>query len=153
MTDTPASSTQQSVFRTMLIGVLLYSVVLGFFNDYTDTLVTSSYSITFSMAIVMQALTAATFAVKVRVARTFRRSEHPWSTVGLIFGVWLVLFLSKFVFLAVLDVMFRDQVQISGFVGIFLIVAALTVAHRLVDLVDGWLGSRGNSHHEPAPAA
>ena len=45
------------MFRQMVLGILLHSVVLGFFNDDTDILHTRSYSVTFSVAIVMQLLT------------------------------------------------------------------------------------------------
>ena len=59
-----STTASQGLFRNMFVGVLLYSVVLGFFNGYTDISHTTSYSITFSMAIVMQLLTVATFTVK-----------------------------------------------------------------------------------------
>ena len=60
---------KQAFFRSMLVGILLYSVVLGFFNDYTDILHTGSYSVTFAVAIVMQILTYLTFAAKDYVVR------------------------------------------------------------------------------------
>ena len=88
-------SKNQEMYRTMFVGILLYSVVLGFFNDYTDILVTTSYSITFFMAIVMQLLTFATFEVKNIVKRNFRQKDGKRATFGLVIGVWLVLFLSK----------------------------------------------------------
>jgi len=48
---------KQRVFREMLIGTLIYSVVIGFFNDYTNIISTRSYSITFALAMVLQLLT------------------------------------------------------------------------------------------------
>lgn len=124
----------------MLLGTLLYSVVLGFFNDYTDVLHTSSYSVTFALAFVMQILTALTFAAKDAVKRRFHGRPGKRATVALVVGVWLVLFLSKFVFLYVVELVFRAQVQIDGFFGIFLLVAVLTVLQRLAELVDRRLG-------------
>ena len=101
----------------MVVGILLYSVVLGFFNDYTDILQTRSYSVTFSVAVVMQLLTYLTFVLKDYVVRWFRRRGGPQHKVGIVFSVWLIMFLSKFVFLGVISVIFRDAVHISGFVG------------------------------------
>lgn len=118
---------KQQVFQEMFVGVLLYSVVLGFFNDYTDVLQTSSYSVTFLVAIVMQLLTYATFDLKKRVIKWSRAKDN---TPVMVLSVWLVLFLSKFVFLAVIDWLFGGAVTISGFVGLVLIIGCLTVAQR-----------------------
>ena len=41
-TDVVTVSRKQTAFRTMLAGILLYTVVLGFFNDYTDILHTGT---------------------------------------------------------------------------------------------------------------
>lgn len=124
---------KQQLFQTMLVGVLLYSVVLGFFNDYTDILRTTSYSTTFAVAIVLQLLTYATFAVKDLVKNRVN------NRAALVFGVWLVLFLSKFVFLAVIDFIFGKEVEISGFIGLMLIVASLTIMQKATDLIDSKL--------------
>ncbi|MFC4224712.1 hypothetical protein [Lysinibacter cavernae] len=138
----------QAFVANLAIGVLLYSVVLGFFNDYTDVLVTRSYSVTFLLAIVMQALTMLTFALKNLIVRTSRASEHRLSTAAMIAGVWLVLFLSKFVFLAVISALFSEDVKINGFVGIMLIVATLTVLQRLAEWCYARLGRRAQ-HEAP----
>ncbi len=131
---------KQQIFITMFVGTLLYSVVLGFFNDYTEILTTTSYSTTFLLAIVMQLLTYGTFALKDVVKSHFNAKQSKYSSVGLIVGVWLVLFLSKFVFLAVIAVVFQDDVQISGFVGLMLIVITLTIAQIAFDYVYTKLG-------------
>ena len=115
---------KQRLFRKMVVGILLYSVVLGFFNDYTDILQTRSYSVTFSVAVVMQLLTYLTFALKDRVVAWFRRRGGPQHKVGIVVSVWLIMFLSKFVFLGVISVIFRDAVHISGFVGLMVIIVA-----------------------------
>ena len=56
------------------------------------------------------------------------------------FSVWLVLFLSKFVFLEVIAIVFRSEVKISGFVGLLIIVICLTAAEKIVNLIDKRLG-------------
>ncbi|MBC9928247.1 MULTISPECIES: hypothetical protein [unclassified Leucobacter] len=139
-------SRAQAFYRTMLLGTLIYSVVLGFFNDYTDVLHTSSYSVTFSLAFVLQVLTYLTFAAKDVVQAKFGGRPGRGAKFGLVFGVWLVMFSSKFVFLAVVEVIFREQVQISGFAGIFLVVVVLTVLQKLAELVDRRLGRADPAH-------
>jgi hypothetical protein len=128
-------SKNQELYSSMFVGILLYTVVLGFFNDYTDILVTTSYSVTFFMAIVMQLLTYATFEVKNIVKSKFRQKNGTKATFGLVIGVWLVLFLSKFVFLAVIDFIFRDDVYISGFFGLMAMVVCLTIVQKVSEKV------------------
>ena len=65
MTDVQtAPHARQRLFRSMILGTLIYSVVLGLFNDYTSILHTRSYSTTFAVAVVMQILTYGTFFLK-----------------------------------------------------------------------------------------
>lgn len=128
-------SPRQIIFREMVLGTLVYSVVLGFFNDYTDILSTKSYSTTFLVAIVMQLLTYLTLRFKKRVSVRFKSSVTPLSKLGHVLSVWLILFLSKFVFLAVIDFVFGQAVSISGFVGLLLIIITMTAAKELTDYV------------------
>ena len=121
MQDNPSNlSWKQALFQEMVLGVLLYTVVLGFFEEYTTILNTWSYSITFMAAIVLQILTYLTFLLKKRVVKDFKGKEGKKYMAAMVLGVWLILFLSKFVFLAVLDVIFGEAVEISGFVGLIL---------------------------------
>lgn len=124
----------------MLIGILLYSVVLGFFNDYTSILHTGTYSVTFAVAIVMQILTYLTFKFKDKVVIWFKHHNNTQSKYGLIFSIWLIMFVSKFVFLAVIDFLF-SEVEISGFVGLLIIIATMTVAQKALGYTYQKLGS------------
>lgn len=135
MQDTPSSiSWKQALFQEMVLGVLVYTVVLGFFEQYTTILNTWSYFITFMAAIVLQILTYLTFQLKKRVVKHFEGKEGKKYVAAMVFGVWLILFLSKFVFLLVLDVIFGDKVVISGFVGLILIIATMTIATKLIEM-------------------
>lgn len=50
------------------------------------------------------------------------------------FCVWLVMFLSKFVFVGALNYIFGDNVNVYGFFGILTIVICVTIVHKLADL-------------------
>jgi hypothetical protein len=127
---------KQKIFRNMLIGTLLYTVVIGFFNDYTDILHTRSYSITFALAVVLQLLTFATFYVKGLMVKRSRKFSGVRAKFALVFGVWIVLFLSKFVFLWAIGAIFNDSVELTGFVNIFVVVLTMTLAQRLLEYID-----------------
>jgi len=130
-----SESPKQQLFREMVLGTLVYSVILGFFEDYTDILNTWSYSTTFFVAVVMQILTYLTFELKDWVVKYFQGKEGKKYLAALVFSVWLIMFISKFVFLVVIDTIFGSSVEISGFVGLLLIIIAMTVAKYLMDVV------------------
>jgi hypothetical protein len=126
---------KQVLFRELFVGSLLYAVVLGFFNDYTDILHTRSYSVTFSVAIVMQTLTYFTFELKDTIVSWFQRRRGWQYKAGMAFTVWLIMFSSKFVYLAVISLIFPHAVEVRGFVGLLLIIICTTVAQKLADLI------------------
>ena len=66
---------KQKIYREIILGILLYSVVLGFFNDYTNILHTGTYSVTFAVAIVMEMLTYLTFLLKDLIVGWFKDKE------------------------------------------------------------------------------
>lgn len=128
-------SSRQQLFLDMFVGTLIYAAVLGFFNDYTDILSTSSYSVTFALAFVMQILTFLTFRLKDVVAGWFKARPGKAAKVGLVFGVWFVMFSSKFVFLAVIELIFNQDVVVNGFVGLLVVIISMTVVQKLADLI------------------
>jgi len=131
-----ARKSKQNIYREIILGILLYSVVLGFFNDYTHILHTGTYSVTFAVAVVMEILTYLTFLLKDIVMYWFKGKNEKIYKYTMIFSVWLILFLSKFIFLEVIAIVFRNEVKINGFVGLLIIVICLTVAENIVNLVD-----------------
>lgn len=124
----------------MVLGTLVYSVVLGFFNDYTDILQTRSYSVTFMVAIVLQILTYLTFQLKGKVASHFKARTDALQKPGLILSVWFIMFVSKFVFLAVISMVFQSSVCVSGFIGLMTIIITMTIAKQLIDFAYNKLG-------------
>jgi len=63
-----------ALYHELLLNVLLYSVVLGFFNDYTNIISTKSYSTTFLTAFALAMLVYPTFKIKSFLIN-FLRSE------------------------------------------------------------------------------
>lgn len=126
-------NSKQLVYREMVLGTLVYSVVLGFFNDYTNVLDIESYSTTFLVAFVMQVLTYLTLRLKKNVSSYFKSRTGILNKSTHFLSVWLILFLSKIVFLAVIDFIFRQAVQISGFVGLLIIIIVMTAAKESTD--------------------
>ena len=116
-------STKQQVFTEIVIGTLIYVVVLGFFRDYTEIVTANSFSTTFLAAFVLQILTYLTFLLKKRIIAWLRGKPGTLYRVLMFFCVWLVMFLSKFVFIAVLDLLFSEYIYVHGFFGILFVVS------------------------------
>lgn len=137
-----ARTKEQGLFRQLLMGSLIYSVVLGFLDSYTSIVTIRSYSFLFAAAIVLELLTMGAMAIKDQIIGRLRHRTRPRARILMVFGVWFVLFSSKFVFVWVIDAIFGDDVNVKGFFGILLVVAGVTVLERLIGIVDQALGGR-----------
>jgi hypothetical protein len=134
-TPIPGLSYRQLVFREMVLGTLVYSLVLGFFSDYTNLLSVVTQSTVFAVAIVLQVLTFLTFRLKDVVIDLVKKRKGKYYKPTLILSIWLIMFMSKFVFLWVIDLIFGATVDISGFIGLLLIVIAMTAVKQLIDII------------------
>lgn len=129
----------QKVYRDWVLGTLVYMVVLSLFRDYTDFLYISSASTIFLASLVLQALTFWTLGFKRWLAGQFTNAKGRNVQPLKLFSLWLVLFSSKFVFLWIIDGVFGENVQFSGFVGLFLAIIAMTAVKELLMYVDSKL--------------
>ncbi len=126
----------------MFVGTLLYAVVLGFFNDYTSIVTAKSFSTIFYASFVLEILTFLAFSLKSKIINWLKDRKGTFYKVLMFFCIWLVMFLSKFVFIWVVDSIFGDYININGFFGILLIVLSVTIVHKLADKVFLMLGEK-----------
>lgn len=131
----------QLLFKELFVGTLIYAVVLGFMNDYTNLVDVVSFSTTFMAAFVLELLTYAVFFVKKRIVAWLTGRDGMAYKVLMFFMVWLVMFLSKFVFIWAIDWVFGDAITIDGFVGILVVAVVVTLVHKVADFVFVRLGS------------
>jgi hypothetical protein len=136
----PVFNSRQLMFKELFVGTLIYAVVLGFFNDYTSIVYAKSFSTIFFAAIVLEILTFAAFFIKGRIVDRLKGRSGTANRLLMFFCVWLVMFLSKFVFIWAIDVTFGDDININGFFGILLVALTVTVVHKLADFVFTMLG-------------
>ena len=124
----------------MFVGTLIYAVVLGFFDDYTSVVYAESFSTLFLAAFVLQVLTYLAFLLKTKIVQALKHRTQMMYRVLMFFCVWLVMFVSKFVFVWVIDLIFGYYIDIYGFFGILAIVLCVTVIHKLADTIFVRLG-------------
>ncbi len=132
---------RQEVFTEIVIGTLVYAVVFSFFNDYTNLVNASSYSVILLASLLMQSLVYPTFKLKERLINWFKQKDTKARKFGLVFTIWGILFVSKFVFLEVLLFVFKDSLFISGFVAVLLIILCSTIITQMLKYVYLLLGN------------
>ncbi len=131
---------KQLVFKEVFVGTLVYAVVLGFFNDYTDIVDARSFSTIFYAAFALEVLTYLAFMLKGKIISWLGKRQGLGYQALMFFSVWLIMFVSKFVFIWAIDVLFGSYITIYGFFGILLVVLCVTVIHKLADVVFVRLG-------------
>lgn len=122
---------RQKMLHEMFVGTLIYAVVLGFFDDYTDIIEVKSFSTIFLASIVLQLLTYLIFSLKKRLIARSKTKQSFTAKLPQLFLVWFVMFSSKFVFIGALNWLFGDYFYVSGFFGIMLVVVVTTLVYRI----------------------
>ena len=136
MTNTaPLFSSKQLIFKELVVGTLIYALVLGFLNDYTPIVYAKSFSTIFFASVVLEILTYLTLVLKSKIIRALKNRTAILYKIITFFCVWFVLFISKFVFIWAIDAVFSEDISIHGFFGIMLVVAAVTIVHKLADMI------------------
>lgn len=133
-------NSRQLIFKELFVGILIYSVVLAFFNDYSDVVSAKSFSTIFLAAMVLELLTFLAFEIKGMIVRRLKHREGNSYRFLMLFCIWLVMFSSKFVFIWVIDLIFGASITINGFFGILLLVLSVTLLHKAADYAFKSLG-------------
>ncbi len=135
--NTPSKkfNAKQLLFKELFVGTLIYAVILGFFNDYTSIVYAKSFSTIFLASIVLEVLTYLAFVLKGKIVTALKGRTGALYKLLMFFSVWLIMFLSKFVFIWVIDIIFGNYININGFFGILFIVLCVTVVHKAADAV------------------
>ncbi len=126
---------RQLAFKELFVGILVYCVVLGFLNDYTNVVYAKSFSTIFMASVVLEILTYFTLLLKSKVIRKLAEREGLHIRAATVFIVWLILFLSKFVFIWVIDLVFGSYMNIHGFFGVLFLVLSVTIIQQLADII------------------
>ena len=132
---------RQLLFKEIFVGTLIYAVVLGFFNDYTNIVDAKSFSTIFLAAVVLEILTYLAFLLKKKVIAYLADHKGAIYRVAMFFSVWLIMFFSKFIFIGAIDLVFGDNITIYGFFGILFVVLGVTIVHKLAEHVFKKLGT------------
>jgi len=138
-------NSKQLKFQELFIGTLIYAVVLGFFSDYTYFVEAKSFSTIFFASVVLELLTYLALQLKSKIINTLKGHDRKIYKFLMFFSVWLIMFLSKFVFVWILDQLFGNYINVNGFFGILMVVLTVTIVHRLAYKIFELLGDEKQS--------
>lgn len=126
-------SSRQGRFASWVTDVLVYIVVLNLFVEFSDAVVIDSFWISVLTAVLLKTMLDAIIGFEHRVAGFFDRHDGTAWRVGKLLAVWGILFLSKFVILEAVDIVFGDEVELGKLLDVILLVVALMLARALFD--------------------
>ena len=126
---------RQLIFSSWTKDVLIYVIVLNLFVEYVEKVVIDSFTISIFTAILLKALLDVILGLEHRVAHFFEARPGKLSKFLRIMSTWVILFLSKFLILEVVDFVFGDHVELGKFVQVLSLVIALMVAREVVQRI------------------
>jgi len=117
----------QARYRSWVSDVLVYTLVLNLFDEYWDAIVIESFTVSVLTAVLMKVLLDALALVEHHV-HGFVGARNK--VLGVI-SMWLVLFLSKFVILETVELVFGDEVELGQFLDVVVLIITMMAAREL----------------------
>jgi hypothetical protein len=124
-TVTPA----QARFISWISEVLVDIVVLNLFVEYAHSVVIDSFAISILTALLLKLMVDAVKGLEQGVSAYFAAKPATIWKVLRYAAVWLILFLSKFVILEAVNIVFADHVELGSFFEIAAIVIVMLAAN------------------------
>ena len=133
---------RQGIFISWTKDVLIYIIVLNLFVEYNSKIVIDSFTISIFTAILLKILLEIILRFEHIVAEFFKSRPGKLSSFLRIISTWLILFLSKFLILEVVDLVFGEHVELGKFLDVIVLVIALMVAREIFQRIYISLGER-----------
>ncbi len=133
---------RQEIYISWAKDVLIYILVLNLFVEYSANIVIDSFTISIFTAIVLKILLEIVFKFEHLVGDFFKARPGKVSNFLRIISMWLILFLSKFLILEVIDLIFGEHVELGKFLDVIILVISLMVAREIFDRIYRALGER-----------
>ena len=131
----------QFTYVTWYVDILIYTVVLNLFEEYVEAIWIESFTISLLTAILLKALLVIIAGFEHRVRHYFAQKEGTgWKVLGVVVTI-SILFLSKFLILYLVDLVFGDRVELGHFIEIVALIISMIVARALADWIYKRLGT------------
>jgi hypothetical protein len=115
-----------------VVDVAVYVVVLNLFIEYLPQVLSETFTLSLLTAVLLKGVLELVVAAKDRVKARFRDASTPVGKVVAGVLLWAVLFGSKFLVLAAVDLVFGARVSLGGFFSVTLLILVLMLSRTLV---------------------
>ena len=134
----------QLVYAGWTLTLLAYIVVLNLWVEFNPSVVIDSFLISIATSVVLLVLLVIILGFEHRVKHWFAQREGTLNHVLGMVSTLFILFLSKFVILEVIDIIFGEHVELGHFVDVLILVLLLIVAQKSMVFVWDLIGDAGS---------
>lgn len=141
-TELVTTTRRQEIFVSWTTDILTYIVILNLFVEYNPKVVIDSFTISILTAILLKILLEIILRFEHRVGEFFESRPGRFSNYLRIASTLIILFLSKFLILEVVDIVFGEHVELGKFIDVIILVIALIATREVVHRIFQSLGER-----------
>lgn len=120
-----------------VVDLFVYVVVLNLAIEHVPAVISEGFTLSLLTALLLKLSLEVVIVVKNRILGRLRAATTPIGRVAAALALWAVAAGSKFVVLALVDLVFGDAVSLGGFFSVTLLVVALLLSRagvrRLLD--------------------
>lgn len=132
-TESPAFGLARArVTAVDLVDVFVYVVVLNLAAQLVPSVITESFAVSLLTAVMLKVVLELVLVVKGLVKQRLKAATGPGGKVLGALLLWIVLAGSKFVVLALEDLLFGDRVELGGFFAVTGLILVLMAARAAV---------------------
>jgi uncharacterized integral membrane protein len=121
----------QEIYTSWATDLLIYVVVLNLFVEYVDAVIIDSFTISILTALLLKIILELVGRFEHRVHHFFEKRE---GSIFKILGpvvMFSILFLSKFLILEVVDIVFGEHVELGHFIEVVALIISMLLARAL----------------------
>ncbi len=128
-------SSKKQTFMDWTLDLLIYIVILNFFAEYSSSIYFETFTISVLTAIVLKILLVWVISLEHSVSAYFgKKKQDIYKYINLIVA-FSILFLSKFVILEIVDILFGTYVEIKGFIPLVAMIITMIVTRKVIDSI------------------
>lgn len=111
-----------------IVDVFVYVVVLNLAIQYLPRVISETFTLSLLTAVLLKVVLEVVVSAKDRVKARVKTARSGWEASAALVVLWLVLVGSKFLVLALIDLVFGDNVDLGNFWSVTGLVLALMAA-------------------------
>jgi hypothetical protein len=145
-THTVVITRAQQVYVSWYVDVLIYTIVLNLFDQFTEVIFFESFVISILTALLLKLLLVFVERIEGRVHHSFEQKEGTaWKILGFVV-IFSILIVGKLFILEAVDFVFGDRVELGHFVSVIVLILTMIITRELAEWIYRRLGKDvGNS--------